>query len=378
MQIGAPVRRVAVWSVAAIVVATFGMVALPASASASGFTCASGPGYDVRSGDSWYGIAGRLDVSAASLVDANGATLGSALVPGDRLCLPAGADPTKACAATYTIRPGDSWAAIATRSGSSVGAVTDANGTDAARMIHPGEVICLAAGSSLASGSEGSTSSDAAPSSAAGSYTVVRGDSWSAIADRAGVSMGSLLAVNGETPDDVLMPGDVLRLPEGAEVVTAASVRLDAAPTQGPCGYADTWGEPRGGGRRHAGTDIFSGSGNYVYAVVDGRLTGRVWDGAGRNAGNAWTLTGADGSRYFYAHLADFAPDLQVGSYVEAGQIIGWLGGTGNASSPHLHFEIRPGGGVAVNPYSILRAQGACNDGRPYTQPGGWVPDPIR
>ena len=187
--------------------------------------------------------------------------------------------------------------------------------------------------------------------------------------------MRSLLAVNSAGSADGLMPGDVVALPEGADVPAAASVRLEAAPTQGPCGYADTWGAPRSGGRSHAGTDIFSRSGAYVYAVVDGRLTDRVWNGAGRNAGNAWTLTGPDGTRYFYAHLTDFAPEVGVGSYVEAGQIIGWLGGTGNASSPHLHFEIRPGGGAAVNPYGILRAQGGCNQGRPYTQPGGWVPD---
>mgnify|MGYP003135262686 CR=1 FL=1 len=375
-------RRAAISTGAAMLSAAVALVAAPASATASGFSCSAGLGYDVKSGDSWYGISGRLEVSARSLVDANGATLASPLVPGDRLCLPSGTDPTRACDATYSVRSGDSWAAIASRAGTSVSAVTGANGADADRMIHPGDVICLPGESSLGSDAASSTtgsSSSSTGSTGAGSYTVRSGDSWSAIADRAGVSMRSLVAVNGTSSDDVLIPGDVLALPEGADVVAAVSVRLEAAPTQGPCGYGDTWGDARSGGRSHAGTDIFSGTGNYVYAVVDGRLTGRVWDGAGRNAGNAWTLTGADGTRYFYAHLSDFAPELGVGSRVEAGQIIGWLGGTGNASAPHLHFEVRPGGGIAVNPYPILRSQtGGCNDGRPYTQPGGWVPDPIR
>jgi murein DD-endopeptidase MepM/ murein hydrolase activator NlpD len=379
MQIGAAVRRVAVWSTVTMVATAATIVASPSSISASGFTCTNGPGYDVRSGDSWYGIADRIEVSARSLVDANGATLDSVLVPGDRLCLPAGVDPSRACAHTYTVLSGDSWAAIAHRAGSSVQAVIQANGADTDRMIHPGNVICLPPGSSLVSAAaSGASSPSSSSGSTAGSYTVVSGDSWSAIADRSGVTMSSLLAINGGSSADLLMPGDVLDLPEGANVVTAASVRLDAAPTQGPCGYGDTWGDARSGGRSHAGTDIFSGERNYVYAVVDGRLSGRVWNGAGRSAGNAWTLTGPDNTRYFYAHLSDFAPDLRVGSSVEAGQIIGWIGNTGNSSSPHLHFEIRPGGGVPVNPYSILRAQGGCNDGRPYTQPGGWVPDPIR
>ena len=376
MQVGAAVRRVAVVISVSVVAAAAMIVTAPSSASASGFTCANGPGYDVRSGDSWYGIAGRVEISVRSLIDANGATLDSVLTPGDRVCLPAGTAPGRGCSNTYTVRSGDSWAAIGSRAGSTARAVASANGAGIDRAIHPGDVICLPADASLpkAGASAGTSGSSGA---SGGDYTVVRGDSWAAIAARARVSMRSLLAVNDAASSDLLLPGDVLRLPEGADLVSAAPVRLDASPTQGPCGYGDTWGDARSGGRSHAGTDIFSGSGNYVYAVVDGRLTGRVWDGAGQNAGNAWTLTGADNTRYFYAHLSDFAPELRVGSTVRAGQIIGWVGSTGNASAAHLHFEVRPGGGVPVNPYAILRSQGGCNNGRPYTQPGGWVPDRI-
>ena len=94
-------------------------------------------------------------------------------------------------------------------------------------------------------------------------------------------------------------------------------------------------------------------------------------------SGNAWWLTAADGSGtyYFYAHLADFAPGLSVGSCVEAGQIIGFMGNTGNSAFPHLHLEIHPGGGSAVNPYPLLRSLGGCKTGEQYRQPGGWIPD---
>lgn len=378
MQVGAAIRRVAVWSAVSFVAGAASLVAVPSSVSASGFTCANGPGYDVRSGDSWYGIAARIEVSVRSLTDANGATLDAMLTPGDRLCLPSGADPSRACSNSYTVRSGDSWAAIGARAGSTAGAVAAANGVGIDRAIHPGDTVCLPAGTSLSGGSASSSPGADGPTASVSTYTVVRGDSWAAIAARAGVSMRSLLSVNGADSGDLIVPGDVLQLPEGADIVTAASVRLEAAPTQGPCGFGDTWGDARSGGRSHAGSDIFPGAGNYVYAVVDGRLTGRIWNGAGRNAGNAWTLTGADNTRYFYAHLSDFAPDLRVGSTVRAGQILGWVGSTGNASAPHLHFEIRPGGGIAINPYPILRAQGGCNNGRPYTQPGGWVPETLR
>jgi murein DD-endopeptidase MepM/ murein hydrolase activator NlpD len=146
---------------------------------------------------------------------------------------------------------------------------------------------------------------------------------------------------------------------------------------QGPCWFSDDWGDPRGAGRTHQGTDLFARVGSYVYAVVDGTLTRRAWDQPGLRSGNAWWLTAADGSGtyYFYAHLADFAPELEVGSRVEAGQIIGFMGNTGNSAFPHLHFEMHPGGGAAVNPYPLLRSLGGCKTGEQYRQPGGWIPD---
>jgi peptidoglycan LD-endopeptidase LytH len=158
-----------------------------------------------------------------------------------------------------------------------------------------------------------------------------------------------------------------------------SGVRLQALPTQGPCWYSDSWLAPRGGGRRHIGVDVFTRSGEYVYAVVDGTLTRRAWDQPWLRAGNAWWLTAADGTGtyYFYAHLFDFAPDLKVGSRVKAGQIIGWVGATGNAGAPHLHFEIHPFGGPAINPYPVIRAAGGCRTGTPYTQPSGWTPGPA-
>jgi murein DD-endopeptidase MepM/ murein hydrolase activator NlpD len=376
MQVGVAVRRIAVWSAVGVITAAVSAVAGSSSVSAAGFSCAAGSGYDVRSGDSWYGIADRVEVSVQSLVEANDTTISSVLTPGDRVCLPAGADARGACSNSYTVRSGDSWAAIGGQAGSTATAVAQANGVTSGATIHPGDVLCLPAGASIASSGDSSASS-ASAGAAGSSYTVSRGDSWAAIASRADVTMRALLTANDASPGDMLLPGDVVRLPEGASLASVPSVRLQAAPTQGPCGFGDTWGDARSRGRSHQGTDIFPGSGNYVYAVVDGRLTGRMWDGAGRNAGNAWSLTGADGTRFFYAHLADFAPDLRVGSSVRAGQIIGWVGSTGNSSAAHLHFEVRPGGGSPVNPYPILRAQGGCNSGRPYTQPGGWVPDRL-
>jgi murein DD-endopeptidase MepM/ murein hydrolase activator NlpD len=121
-------------------------------------------------------------------------------------------------------------------------------------------------------------------------------------------------------------------------------------PVQGFIGFADTWGAPRSGGRTHQGVDLIGARGLPLVAVVDGFVQQKV----NRLGGNSVWLSGADGNKYYYAHLDSWAA---AGS-VTAGTVIGTLGDTGNAkfSVPHLHFEIHPGGGAAVNPYPTVRA----------------------
>jgi murein DD-endopeptidase MepM/ murein hydrolase activator NlpD len=87
-------------------------------------------------------------------------------------------------------------------------------------------------------------------------------------------------------------------------------------------------------------------------------------------SGNALRLTAADATYFFYAHLDSFAPGLAVGSVVKAGQIVGYMGDTGNASgNSHLHFEIHPGGGDPVNPYPVVKAIDACHVTEVLPQP---------
>jgi murein DD-endopeptidase MepM/ murein hydrolase activator NlpD len=120
-------------------------------------------------------------------------------------------------------------------------------------------------------------------------------------------------------------------------------------PLQGVYSFSDTWGQPRSGGRSHQGVDMISPRGTPIVAVVDGVAQSKV----NTLGGNTVALTGADGNRYYYAHLDSWAALGQV----TAGTIIGYVGDTGNAkfSTPHLHFEIHPAGGAAVNPYATVR-----------------------
>ena len=226
----------------------------------------------------------------------------------------------------------------------------------------------------------------AAPTNCTSLYTVVKNDSWFNIAKKSNVSMNSLFQANGATATTPLFPGMQLCLPAGAAVTTSTTmpgattvsgeqpVQLASFPTQGPCWFIDTWRAPRGGGRLHEGVDIMAKAGQYVYAVQAGTLTKQTVDRPGSLSGNAWWLTGADGSYYFYAHLTAFAADLRVGSKVAAGQVIGYVGRTGNASGAHLHFEVHPRGGAAVNPTPIVRAVDGCTTSTPPAQPSGTVP----
>jgi peptidoglycan hydrolase-like protein with peptidoglycan-binding domain len=154
----------------------------------------------------------------------------------------------------------------------------------------------------------------------------------------------------------------------GTSSGSSGSVSLSVFPVQGRCAFIDTWHADRGEGRLHEGVDIIAASGKELYAVADGTIT-RVYTAAtASRTGNGYRLTAPDGSYYFYAHLSSFAPDVMLGSVVRAGQLIGYVGATGNASVPHLHFEVHPGGGAPVNPYPIVKAIDACSVTTPRPQ----------
>jgi len=119
--------------------------------------------------------------------------------------------------------------------------------------------------------------------------------------------------------------------------------------------YTDDYGAPRAGTGWHQGTDLFGPTGTPLVAVADGVLS-KV--GVNTLGGNRLWLTDDRGNTYYYAHLSAFAPVAVDGARVRAGQVIGFLGNTGQAitTPPHLHFEIHPGGGDSVNPYPYLLA----------------------
>ena len=91
-----------------------------------------------------------------------------------------------------------------------------------------------------------------------------------------------------------------------------------------------------------------SPAGTPLVAVVAGSVTMKT----NPLGGNVVWLGGADGNGYYYAHLSAWEGGSRS---VGAGEVIGYVGATGNTSANHLHFEIHPGGGAAVNPYQTVR-----------------------
>jgi murein DD-endopeptidase MepM/ murein hydrolase activator NlpD len=140
----------------------------------------------------------------------------------------------------------------------------------------------------------------------------------------------------------------------GSEIVIHGFV----FPVGDPHTFGDSFGAPRMMGSEyehaHQGTDIMAPFGTPLLACERGLITEMGSDVLG---GTKLWLKGESGTYYYYAHLSAFAEGMKVGDIVEAGDRVGLVGDTGNAKggAPHLHFEIHPGGGMAVNPYPLLR-----------------------
>jgi murein DD-endopeptidase MepM/ murein hydrolase activator NlpD len=137
----------------------------------------------------------------------------------------------------------------------------------------------------------------------------------------------------------------------------------------GPASFGDSFGGPRPGipGGWHHGEDIFAPLGTPVLAVADGTIhtVGFIKLGGYR----LWLRDDA-GNQFYYAHLSAYSPLAIAGKRVEAGDVIGFVGDTGDAEggSPHLHFEIHPAAMIGlgydgvVAPYPILIAWRRAED----------------
>jgi murein DD-endopeptidase MepM/ murein hydrolase activator NlpD len=149
-------------------------------------------------------------------------------------------------------------------------------------------------------------------------------------------------------------------------------------PVYGPTSYIDTFGAKRADVSYHHGDDIFGSLGQPLLACTDGIVFSVGFNKIGGN--RLWIVDKA-GNQFYYAHLSAFSTAAVNGAHVKAGQVVGFMGNTGDAEGTpvHLHFEIHPvsflylGYDGAVDPTPYLDAWQHQQD-LPFPIAGGWVP----
>lgn len=168
------------------------------------------------------------------------------------------------------------------------------------------------------------------------SYVVKTGDTWTSIAAATQSTATALSTANRSAVTARPAVGRTIQVPGAWRCPVAGG------------SFINDYGFPRGADRVHLGNDLFAPRGTPVRAPV----AGRVETYPNSIGGNAIQLHGNDGHRYYFAHLDRYGLQGQV----EADAVIGYVGNTGNAitTPPHLHFEVHPGGGAAINPFPTL------------------------
>ena len=206
-------------------------------------TATSGLTYVVARNDSLSTIASKAKVKFNDLLAVNGFKATSVILPGQVIKLPdsavvnaASATSTPVAAApgvasglTYTVVKNDSLGGIALKAKVSLSSFLAVNGFKKTSVIVPGQIVKLPKGAVINAAPAMSTPVAAAPSVASGStYTVVKNDSLSGIALKAKVSLSSFLAVNGFKKTSVIVPGQIVKLPEDAKVIAKLTPATDA------------------------------------------------------------------------------------------------------------------------------------------------------
>ena len=247
---------------------------------------------------------------------------------------------------SYTVRRGESLYQVARRVDVPVRDLARANHISNIHRIRPGQVLAIppersGARPRLRAASLPPLASPVAVATGARRYRVRRGDTLAGIAARHRTTVRDLMRENGLRSSRAVPAGRTLSIPGARWLCPVQGGRVD---------FADGWGDPRPGGRRHMGIDLFAFRGTAVVANVSGTLE----HASGSRAGLAYRLRGDDGNTYYGAHLHSLVARR---GRINRGALIGTVGSTGNAegTTPHLHFELRPGGRGPVNPIHTLR-----------------------
>jgi murein DD-endopeptidase MepM/ murein hydrolase activator NlpD len=190
---------------------------------------------------------------------------------------------------------------------------------------------------------------------------------------------GAAAAKKHKAPEPTGKLGPIQNPPNITPKLTAGGYVF---PVYGPSSFIDTFGAFRGdiSGGWHHGDDIFAPLGAPLLACAGGTVFSVGWNKIGGN--RLWIRDNA-GNEFYYAHLSAFSPLAQNGAIVKPGDVIGFVGNTGDARGTpyHLHFEVHPVGLLslgydgAVDPTTYLTAWRRLQD-VPITAAGAWAPTP--
>jgi murein DD-endopeptidase MepM/ murein hydrolase activator NlpD len=183
---------------------------------------------------------------------------------------------------------------------------------------------------------------------------------------------------SGDTPRDRARRGAKQSKPQPLTVHPTLTAGHYVFPVYGPSSYIDTFGAARADVSYHHGDDIFGQLGQPLLAVADGTVFSVGWNKVGGN--RLWLLDG-QGNQFYYAHLSAFSTAAVNGARVKAGEVVGFMGRTGDAEGTpyHLHFEVHPvsllylGYDGAVDPTPYLDAWSHQRD-LPFPVVSGWAP----
>lgn len=270
--------------------------------------------------------------------------------PGDSIVTPASDR-----IATYLVRTGDTLSEIAAMYGVSVNTIIWANDLKGPGDIHPGDTLIILPISGI-------------------EHTVRKGDTLASLAKQYSADANEIASYNGLSMGAALTPGSTVIIP-GGELAAAPAPKksggtsagsksgVGAEPYLGGSGTAMNgyWTNPLPGGRIWQGihgwnaVDIAAPKGTPIRAAAAGVVTvARNNGGWNGGYGNYVVISHANGTQTLYAHMTHAI--VTDGEGVNAGQVIGYVGATGLATGPHLHFEVRG----AANPFRNCPLYSSC------------------
>lgn len=310
--------------------------------------------YEVKQGDTPWGIAREFQVPVRLLLEVNGLNERSVLQIGQKLIIPLSSASRSSTLRSkqnvqqqhvHIVRKGDSLWRLSRQYGVSMQSLMKANNLTETSVLQVGMQLVIPR--EVRSGASPSSPSSEKTLSW-GTYTVQKGDTLWSISRRFGIPLRDLLKANGLRETSVLQIGQVLRVPVREGNTPSLSRGTGGILLWPVNGRISSRFGPRGRGF-HYGVDIIAPAGTVIRAADDGVVSYSGWmSGYGRVV----ILTHSSGLQTVYAHNS--VNLVREGQRVRKGDPIARVGSTGNATCPHLHFEVRRHG-RPVDPLEFLR-----------------------